>query len=139
MLQTTPFQLPVNPKHVPDYERIVKNPISLQNIREVRQLLLSSTVATSAQIQQSNGCLVSTRAYHVTCLCVWQRVKAKRYETRESFIRDVSVLVQNSEQYNGPNSVLTDTAKKMLDLCLQTIAEASGPPELANSKLKLSV
>ena len=62
-------------------------------------------------------------------------MKAKRYETRESFIRDVSVLVQNSEQYNGPNSVLTDTAKKMLDLCLQTIAEVSGPPELSHSKL----
>ena len=70
--------------------------------------------------------VVSARACHVTWLCVCQRVKAKRYETRESFIRDVSVLVQNSEQYNGPNSVLTDTAKKMLDLCLQTIAEASG-------------
>ena len=52
-----------------------------------------------------------------------KRVKAKKYETREMFIRDVSLLVRNSEQYNGAKSVLTDTAKKMLDLCLQRIAE----------------
>ena len=52
-----------------------------------------------------------------------QRILEKRYETREAFIQDLNLLVQNSELYNGPKSVLTDTAKKMLDLCLERIAE----------------
>ena len=53
----------------------------------------------------------------------FQRIKEKKYETREAFIHDLNLLVQNSELYNGPKSVLTDTAKKMLDLCLERIAE----------------
>ena len=38
---------------------------------------------------------------------------------------DVNVIVKNSIQYNGPKSVLTNTAQKMLDLCLQRIAEVT--------------
>ena len=65
-------------------------------------------------------------------------MKAKRYETREAFICDVSVLVQNSEQYNGPNSVLTDTARKMLDHCLQTIAEVLKSPVVSVNDVRFA-
>ena len=34
--QTQPFLFPVNSKVVPDYHRIVKKPMDLQSIREVR-------------------------------------------------------------------------------------------------------
>ena len=55
--------------------------------------------------------------------CNFQNIRNKQYESRESFLRDVSLIIQNSELYNGPKSVLTDTSKKMLDLCLQRLAE----------------
>ncbi len=54
---------------------------------------------------------------------ILQNIRSKRYLSREAFIMDVNVIVKNSIQYNGPKSVLTNTSQKMLDLCLQRIAE----------------
>lgn len=38
---------------------------------------------------------------------------------------DVGQIVRNSQLYNGAKSVLTQAAQRMLDLCLQRLAEAS--------------
>ncbi|KAI0240465.1 Transcription initiation factor TFIID subunit 1 [Lamellibrachia satsuma] len=79
------FLMPVNPKLVPDYHKIVKQPMDLQTIRE--------------------------------------NIRNRKYQSRELFLVDVNQIVKNSELYNGPKSVLTAAGQKMMDLCLQRIAE----------------
>lgn len=46
-----------------------------------------------------------------------------KYRSREDFLADINQTVQNCAAYNGPNSVLTTNAKKMLDTCLQRFGE----------------
>ncbi|ELU04183.1 hypothetical protein CAPTEDRAFT_225982 [Capitella teleta] len=80
-----PFLVPVNPKKVADYYRIIKKPIDMQTIRD--------------------------------------NLRNKKYLSREAFLADAGQIVRNSELYNGAKSVLTQAAQRMLDLCLQRLAE----------------
>merc|ERR1712150_209086 len=58
-------------------------------------------------------------------------IRMRKYNSRQTFLLDVNQIVRNSELYNGTyhpkvpsaKSVLTLTAQKMMDLCLQRFAE----------------
>ena len=52
-----------------------------------------------------------------------KKVDSKQYKCRRDFLSDVEQIVKNSTMYNGPNHVLTGTAKKMLELCENAFAE----------------
>ncbi|CAH1777107.1 unnamed protein product [Owenia fusiformis] len=52
-----------------------------------------------------------------------ESIRDRKYHNRQAFLEDLNQVVENSKLYNGPTSVLTHTAQKMLDLCLQRIAE----------------
>ncbi|CAD5115481.1 DgyrCDS4450 [Dimorphilus gyrociliatus] len=52
-----------------------------------------------------------------------ENLRNKKYLCRETFILDVNLIVKNSQLYNGPKSMLTVTAQRMIDKCLQRIAE----------------
>lgn len=46
-----------------------------------------------------------------------------RYVSREAFLVDVNQIVSNCELYNGPRHSMTAAAQRMMDLCLQRVAE----------------
>lgn len=52
-----------------------------------------------------------------------EKVRQKKFQSREEFLQDVHQLVENSTIYNGAKSVLTQTSQKMLELSLQRFAE----------------
>lgn len=103
-----PFLFPVNAKSVPDYYNIVVRPMDLQTMREL--------------------------------------IRQKKYQTREEFLSDVNQIVENSTLYNGKKRVnlarnqalvdvqrsifflgakssLTLAAKRMLQVCVDRLAE----------------
>lgn len=49
-------------------------------------------------------------------MILFQKVQSHKYQTREQFLDDVELLYHNSRRYNGPDSALTATALKMLEL-----------------------
>jgi len=51
------------------------------------------------------------------------KLRAHKYVSRESFLVDVNQIVSNCELYNGPRHSMTATAQRMMDLCLQRVAE----------------
>jgi len=51
------------------------------------------------------------------------KLRAHSYVSRESFLVDVNQIVSNCELYNGPRHSMTAAAQRMLDLCLQRVAE----------------
>uniref|UniRef100_T1J1P4 Transcription initiation factor TFIID subunit 1 n=1 Tax=Strigamia maritima TaxID=126957 RepID=T1J1P4_STRMM len=52
-----------------------------------------------------------------------ENMRQRKYQSREEFLSDVHQIVENSTLYNGAKSVLTETAQKMLELCLQRFSE----------------
>ena len=52
-----------------------------------------------------------------------KKVRDKEYSCREAFLNDVNQMVENSILYNGINSVLTETAKKMYELAVVKFTE----------------
>lgn len=54
---------------------------------------------------------------------ILNNIRSRKYMSREAFIVDVSLIVKNSEVYNGPKSGLTLIAQTMLDFCLQRVTE----------------
>lgn len=54
---------------------------------------------------------------------IQNNIRSRKYLSRVAFIVDVSLVVKNSETYNGPKSALTAAAQKMLDFCLQRLTE----------------
>ncbi|XP_068208830.1 transcription initiation factor TFIID subunit 1 [Palaemon carinicauda] len=50
-------------------------------------------------------------------------LRQKKYQSREEFLGDISLIVENSKLYNGSKSTLTVTAQKMLELCIDRFAE----------------
>lgn len=53
-------------------------------------------------------------------------LKENRYHNREEFYADAELLLTNCTTFNGPESVLTKIAQKMLDAArieLETVAE----------------
>ncbi|KAI1902695.1 hypothetical protein AGOR_G00018660 [Albula goreensis] len=80
-----PFHHPVNKKFVPDYYKVIVNPMDLENIRK--------------------------------------NISKHKYQNREVFLSDVSLIHTNSVKYNGPDSPYTKTALEIVNVCKQTLAE----------------
>ncbi|XP_063824981.1 transcription initiation factor TFIID subunit 1 [Ostrinia nubilalis] len=52
-----------------------------------------------------------------------ENMRQKRYQSREDFLADVNQIVENSTLYNGPTSTLTLAAQRMLQRCVEKLAE----------------
>ncbi|KAK0086570.1 hypothetical protein PV325_002974 [Microctonus aethiopoides] len=52
-----------------------------------------------------------------------ENLRQKRYQSREEFLADVNQIVENSTVYNGAKSSLTVAAKRMLEMCVERLAE----------------
>ncbi|XP_052759562.1 transcription initiation factor TFIID subunit 1 isoform X2 [Galleria mellonella] len=50
-------------------------------------------------------------------------LRQKHYQSREDFLADVNQIVENSTLYNGPTSSLTVAAQRMLQRCVEKLAE----------------
>ncbi|XP_037389391.1 transcription initiation factor TFIID subunit 1 isoform X1 [Pygocentrus nattereri] len=80
-----PFHHPVNKKFVPDYYKVIANPMDLENLRK--------------------------------------NISKHKYQNREIFLADVSLIHANSVKYNGPDSQYTKTALEIVNVCKQTLEE----------------
>nr|XP_033801421.1 transcription initiation factor TFIID subunit 1 isoform X5 [Geotrypetes seraphini] len=80
-----PFHHPVNKKFVPDYYKVIFNPMDLETIRK--------------------------------------NISKHKYQNREAFLEDVTVILRNSIKYNGSDSQYTKTAQEIVNICHQTLAE----------------
>ncbi|PNI12390.1 TAF1 isoform 10, partial [Pan troglodytes] len=80
-----PFHHPVNKKFVPDYYKVIVNPMDLESIRK--------------------------------------NISKHKYQSRESFLDDVNLILANSVKYNGPESQYTKTAQEIVNVCYQTLTE----------------
>ncbi|XP_076843772.1 transcription initiation factor TFIID subunit 1 isoform X1 [Brachyhypopomus gauderio] len=80
-----PFHHPVNKKFVPDYYKVIANPMDLENLRK--------------------------------------NISKHKYQNRETFLADVSLIHTNSVKYNGSDSPYTTTALEIENVCKQTLAE----------------
>ncbi|KAM4726972.1 transcription initiation factor TFIID subunit 1 isoform 2-T2 [Anableps anableps] len=80
-----PFHHPVNKKFVPDYYKVIVNPMDLETIRK--------------------------------------NISKHKYQNREIFLSDVSLIHANSIKYNGPDSPYTKTALEIVNVCKGTLAE----------------
>uniref|UniRef100_A0A8C6JPZ7 Transcription initiation factor TFIID subunit n=1 Tax=Melopsittacus undulatus TaxID=13146 RepID=A0A8C6JPZ7_MELUD len=80
-----PFHHPVNKKFVPDYYKVIVNPMDLETIRK--------------------------------------NISKHKYQSRETFLDDVNLILANSIKYNGPDSQYTKTAQEIVNICYQTLAE----------------
>ncbi|KAM9384962.1 LOW QUALITY PROTEIN: transcription initiation factor TFIID subunit 1 [Pholidichthys leucotaenia] len=80
-----PFHHPVNKKFVPDYYKVIVNPMDLETIRK--------------------------------------NISKHKYQNRDTFLSDVSLIYANSIKYNGPDSPYTKTALEIVSVCKQTLAE----------------
>ncbi|ELW48654.1 Transcription initiation factor TFIID subunit 1-like protein [Tupaia chinensis] len=80
-----PFHHPVNKKFVPDYYKVIVNPMDLETIRK--------------------------------------NISKHKYQSRESFLDDVNLILANSVKYNGPDSQYTKTAQEIVNICYQTLTE----------------
>ncbi|XP_063341158.1 transcription initiation factor TFIID subunit 1 isoform X5 [Pelmatolapia mariae] len=80
-----PFHHPVNKKFVPDYYKVIVNPMDLESIRK--------------------------------------NISKHKYQNRETFLSDVSLIHTNSIKYNGSDSPYTKTALEIVNVCKQTLAE----------------
>ncbi|XP_058813451.1 transcription initiation factor TFIID subunit 1 isoform X2 [Topomyia yanbarensis] len=52
-----------------------------------------------------------------------ERIRQKKYQTREEFIADINQIVENSSLYNGAKSSLTIAAQRMLQKCKDRMQE----------------
>lgn len=54
---------------------------------------------------------------------VRENLRQKKYQSREEFLADINQIVENSNLYNGPKSSLTIAAQRMLNKCVERLAE----------------
>lgn len=80
-----PFHHPVNKKFVPDYYKVIVNPMDLESVRK--------------------------------------NISKHKYQNREVFLSDISLIHTNSIKYNGPDSPYTKTALEIVNVCKQTLAD----------------
>ncbi|XP_033834923.1 transcription initiation factor TFIID subunit 1 isoform X6 [Periophthalmus magnuspinnatus] len=80
-----PFHHPVNKKFVPDYHKVIANPMDLETVRK--------------------------------------NISKHKYQNREIFLFDISLIHTNSIKYNGPDSPYTKTALEIVNVCKQTLAD----------------
>lgn len=52
-----------------------------------------------------------------------ENLRQKKYQSREEFLADVNQIVENSNVYNGTKSSLTVAAQRMLQKCVDRLAE----------------
>ncbi|XP_058845180.1 transcription initiation factor TFIID subunit 1-like isoform X2 [Acipenser ruthenus] len=52
-----------------------------------------------------------------------KNISKHKYQHREAFLYDVSLIHTNSVKYNGPDSLYTKTAEDIVTICKQTLAE----------------
>ncbi|XP_050998610.1 transcription initiation factor TFIID subunit 1-like [Acomys russatus] len=52
-----------------------------------------------------------------------ENISKHKYQSRESFLDDVNLILGNSVQYNGPESQYTKTAQEIVNVCCQTLTE----------------
>lgn len=52
-----------------------------------------------------------------------KKVKEHRYQTRAEFEADMELMAANCEQFNGSHSTLTQTARRLLDVCRAALDE----------------
>lgn len=52
-----------------------------------------------------------------------ENLRQNRYQSREEFLADVNQIVENSSLYNGPESSLTAAGSRMLQKCVELLAE----------------
>jgi len=51
------------------------------------------------------------------------KLRQRRYNSREDFLADINLIVDNSALYNGPTNTLTMAAKRLLQKCVDRLAE----------------
>uniref|UniRef100_A0A665WVD7 Transcription initiation factor TFIID subunit n=1 Tax=Echeneis naucrates TaxID=173247 RepID=A0A665WVD7_ECHNA len=78
-----PFHHPVNKKFVPDYYKVIVNPMDLESIRK--------------------------------------NISKHKYQNRDAFLSDISLIHTNSIKYNGKHNTVSETraVRKMCLLCFQ--------------------
>ncbi|XP_036160219.1 transcription initiation factor TFIID subunit 1 isoform X7 [Myotis myotis] len=52
-----------------------------------------------------------------------KNISKHKYQSRESFLDDVNLILANSVKYNGPESQYTKTAQEIVNVCCQTLTE----------------
>lgn len=52
-----------------------------------------------------------------------ENLRQNKYQSREEFLADVNQIVENCSLYNGPKSALTAAASRMLQKCVERLAE----------------
>nr|XP_033705188.1 transcription initiation factor TFIID subunit 1 [Tursiops truncatus] len=52
-----------------------------------------------------------------------KNISKHKYQSRESFLDDVNLILANSVKYNGPESQYTKTAQEIVNVCYQTLTE----------------
>lgn len=51
------------------------------------------------------------------------KLRQRRYNTREEFLSDINLIVDNSSLYNGPSNTITMAAKRLLQKCVDQLAK----------------
>ncbi|XP_053398607.1 transcription initiation factor TFIID subunit 1-like isoform X2 [Mercenaria mercenaria] len=54
---------------------------------------------------------------------ILKKIQSHQYQSKEGFIGDIQLILDNSIRYNGKDHAFTTTAKKMLDVCRSAIQE----------------
>ncbi|XP_060584432.1 transcription initiation factor TFIID subunit 1-like isoform X2 [Ruditapes philippinarum] len=54
---------------------------------------------------------------------ILKKIQSHQYQSKEGFIGDIQLILDNSIRYNGKDHAFTTTAKKMLDVCMSAIQE----------------
>ncbi|CRK95113.1 CLUMA_CG008591, isoform A [Clunio marinus] len=52
-----------------------------------------------------------------------EKLRQRKYNTREEFLADINQIVDNSSLYNGPTNNITMAAKRLLQKCVDRLAE----------------
>lgn len=93
--QSWPFHHPVNKKFVPDYYKVIVNPMDLENIRKVSLSNHSSLYLFEEYAKTEH------RLTLFVFLMDAQNISKHKYQNRDTFLSDVSLIHTNSIKYNG--------------------------------------
>lgn len=52
-----------------------------------------------------------------------EKLRQRKYNTREEFLADINQIVDNSSLYNGSSNTITMAAKRLLQKCVDRLAE----------------
>ena len=54
---------------------------------------------------------------------MWQKVDKQRYSSRDEFLSDVALIVDNCVQYNGEEHSLSTIARRIYNACVDGFKE----------------